>query len=150
MVKRLDHHNDEIATIIQLAFRDSYEVEAALLGAIDFPPLKRTLQNFVTSTNEFFGIWEENVLTAAIELKIEIEYIHIQSLIVHPSFFRKGLASKVLQFVIDRYETKMFVVETGADNEPAKRLYEKIGFQEVLQWDTDHGIRKAKFEKRYV
>ena len=28
------------------------------------------------------------------------------------------------------------------------RLYEKLGFKEVEQWNTDFGIRKVLFEKR--
>jgi predicted GNAT family N-acyltransferase len=40
----------------------------------------------------------------------------------------------------------LFVVETGLANEPASKLYRKFGFTEVKIWDTDHGIRKIKFE----
>jgi ribosomal protein S18 acetylase RimI-like enzyme len=37
-------------------------------------------------------------------------------------------------------------VETGLDNKPAIALYESFGFKEVKQYDTDHGIRKIRFE----
>ena len=39
------------------------------------------------------------------------------------------------------------MVETGVDNEPVIKLYKKLGFKEVKQWDTDFGIRKVLFEK---
>jgi ribosomal protein S18 acetylase RimI-like enzyme len=52
-----------------------------------------------------------------------------------------------VQFVFDEFDAELFVVETGVDNGPAIELYEKLGFQEVGQWDTEIGIRKVKFEK---
>ncbi|MEJ2584117.1 MAG: hypothetical protein P8Z38_03455 [Robiginitalea sp.] len=39
-------------------------------------------------------------------------------------------------------------METGLDNGPATALYRKFGFREILQYDTDHGVRKVRFEKR--
>jgi hypothetical protein len=32
-------------------------------------------------------------------------------------------------------------------NMPATKLYKKFNFIEVAQWDTDHGVRKIKFER---
>ena len=51
-----------------------------------------------------------------------------------------------MEYALNNYETDLFVVETGVDNEPASKLYLKLGFIEVQQWDTDFGIRKVKFE----
>ncbi len=75
-------------------------------------------------------------------------YILIRSLVVHPDFFRQGIAGKLLKFVFETFKSNLFVVETGLENGPATKLYEKFGFVEVHQWDTNHGIRKIKFEKR--
>ena len=53
-----------------------------------------------------------------------------------------------MEFVFNTYDSNLFVVETGLDNGPATALYKKFNFKEVKQWDTDHGIRKIKFECR--
>ena len=53
-----------------------------------------------------------------------------------------------MEFVLNTFDTNLFVVETGLANAPATKLYHKYGFTEVTQWDTDHGVRKVKFEKR--
>jgi len=41
-------------------------------------------------------------------------------------------------------------VETGLKNEPTTQLYLKLGFREVYQYDTDHGVRKVRFEKKVL
>ena len=74
--------------------------------------------------------------------------LDINSLVVNPKFFRRGIARKLIEFVFNTFDSNLFVVETGLANGPATKLYKKFGFIEVKQWDTDHGIRKIKFEKR--
>ena len=75
-------------------------------------------------------------------------FTHIQSLVVSPKFFRQGVAQKLMEFVLESCDSKLFTVETGLENRPATELYRKFGFVEVKQWDTGHGVRKIKFEKK--
>ena len=72
----------------------------------------------------------------------------INSLVVSPTFFRQGIARKLMEFVFHTFDSNLFVVETGLENGPANELYKKFDFKEVKQWNTDHGIRKIKFERR--
>ena len=52
-----------------------------------------------------------------------------------------------MEFTLNRFDSRVFVVETGVKNIPATELYKKLGFTEVKQWDTDFGVRKVKFQK---
>jgi len=45
-----------------------------------------------------------------------------------------------------QFSSKVFTVETGLENIPASKLYTSFHFKEVKQWDTDHGVRKIRFE----
>jgi ribosomal protein S18 acetylase RimI-like enzyme len=83
-----------------------------------------------------------------VEIDQTADAIHIQSLVVHPRFFRQGIGMQLMEFVLKEFENEMFTVETGVDNGPATALYLKLGFFEVRQWDTDHGVRKIRFEKK--
>ena len=65
-------------------------------------------------------------MAAVIEIIDKNKYIHIRSLVVHPSFFRQGIARKLMEYALNNYETDLFVVETGVDNEPASKLYLKL------------------------
>jgi len=148
MIERLDNKNTTITEKIRSVFQVSYEIEAKLLKAIDFPPLKRSLNDFFSSETEFYGLWKDKEIAAIIETKSDDYSTHIQSLVVNPRFFRQGLARKLITFVFDSFDSKIFTVETGVDNKPAIELYGKFEFKEVKQWDTDHGIRKIRFEKK--
>jgi len=147
MIKQIDPKNRLVAERIHFIFQESYAVEAKLLNAIDFPPLKIGLTNFIASTTTFYGYFKEGIMIAIIEIKTDRERTHIQSLVVLPEFFRKGIALKLISYIFDCYSSNVFTVETGADNTPARALYRKFGFQLMKEWDTDHGIRKVAFEK---
>lgn len=148
MIKKLQNNELEIATKIRSVFQVSYAVEAKLLNAIDFPPLKRPLEDFLNSSTSFFGYWEQEELAAVIEINNTKNYTHINSLVVAPKFFRQGIAQKLMRFVFETYNSNLFTVETGLQNGPATTLYKKCNFKEVKQYNTDHGIRKIRFELR--
>ena len=146
MISKLDQTLVETAEGIRAVFQVSYAVEAKLLHAKDFPPLRRKLNEFVKSETIFYGYFKEEFLTAVIEIKECDGSTHIQSLVVDPTYFRQGIASKMLQYVLDTHSSNFFTVETGLNNGPAKQLYRRFGFSKTKEWDTDHGIRKIAFE----
>ena len=147
MIEKLQNTNLEVAEKIRAVFQVSYKVEAKLLNAVDFPPLKRPIEDYVNCSNLFFGFIKDNELAAVVEIIHNKEFTHIRSLVVDPAFFKQGIASKLMEFVLDTFDSSLFVVETGVDNGPASALYKKFLFKEVKQWDTEFGIRKVKFER---
>lgn len=146
MIEKLDNTKEIVAEKIRAVFQKSYKIEAKLLNAIDFPPLKRELENYRNSTTDFFGYLKEGQLAGVIEVNHHSEYTHIQSLVVNPLNFRQGIASELMKFVLSYYKSNLFIVETGLKNEPASHLYRRFGFMQTKQWDTNHGVRKVKFE----
>jgi len=148
MIEKLKNSDLEIAKKIRVVFQASYKIEAKLLSAVNFPPLKRPLEKYLESNTDFYGYSKNKELVAVVEINSTKSDILIRSLVVHPNFFKQGIASALLKFVFDTFKSDLFVVETGLANGPATKLYTKFGFIEVQQWDTDHGIRKVKFEKR--
>jgi ribosomal protein S18 acetylase RimI-like enzyme len=148
MIKRLQNNDIEISKKIRSVFQSSYKIEAKLLNATDFPPLKRPLESYVNSNTAFFGYLKGKELAGVIEIDHNDNFTHINSLVVDPIFFRQGVARELMEFVFKTFDSNLFVVETGLDNGPATKLYKKFDFIEVKQWDTDHGVRKIKFEHR--
>lgn len=148
MIERLQNKDIEISKKIRSVFQVSYSIEAKLLNAKDFPPLKRPLESYVKSNTTFFGYLKNKELAGIIEIDYDNDTTQINSLVVDPKFFRQGIARKLIEFVFKTFNSNLFVVETGLKNEPALELYKKLDFKEVKQWNTDFGIRKIKFERR--
>ena len=146
MIKKIDHTQLHMARAIRKIFRVSYAVEAELLKAIDFPPLKRSLAAFLESKNDFFGFFSEGQLAGVVEVDVEKDATHIQSMVVDPQYFRQGIGTALVRFVLKHYDCERFTVETGLENGPATALYRNFGFVPIHEYDTDHGIRKVRFE----
>ncbi|WP_313113559.1 GNAT family N-acetyltransferase [Aequorivita sediminis] len=150
MIKRLNNNNLEVAELIQNIFHQSYAVEAELLKVDDFPPLKRTLGSYQNSKILFFGYFKNKKLAGVIELEVLEKFIDINSLVVHPTFFRLGIAGALLDFVFENYKFNSFKVETAVNNKPATKLYDKFGFKPIKYFETDCGIEKVAFERLFV
>ena len=147
MIEKIDNKRNQIALEIRRIFQASYAIEAKMLKAIDFPPLKRTISQFIDSNSEFYAYYMKQNIVGLIEISSNQSVTHIQSLVVYPKYFRQGIGKKLVMFVLDTYTSINFTVETGIDNHPAIKLYISLGFEEQSQWDTDHGVRKVRFKK---
>ena len=145
MIQKIEHSKKSEAEEISRVFQVSYKIEARLLGAKKFPPLSRTIISYKNSKNDFFGFYEHNNIVAVIEMKREQLSMHIQSLVVDPKYFRLGIASKLIRFVLNQYESNQFTVETGRDNAPARKLYERFGFRLVKTYTATEDIVKVRF-----
>ena len=128
MIIKIDNKRNAIAKEIRNIFQSSYAIEAEMLKAIDFPPLKRTISQFLNSNSEFYAYYLNQNIAGLIEIKNNQDLTHIQSLVVYPKYFRKGIGRKLVQFVLGTYKSIIFTVETGVDNYPAIKLYISLGF----------------------
>jgi len=147
MIIIINNKSNKIAKEIRDIFQASYAIEAEMLKAIDFPPLTRTISQFLNSNSEFYAYYLNQNIAGVIEIENNQDLTHIQSLVVYPKYFRKGIGRKLVQFVLDTYKSIIFTVETGVDNHPAIQLYTSLGFEEQDQWNTNHGVRKVRFKK---
>lgn len=142
MITKLDNSNEDLAYQIFTIFQNSYKVEAQLIGVLDFPPLLRSSKNIENSKTQFYGFSENNCLAAVIEIVIENRHLEIHSLTVDPNYFRKGIADKLIRYILETMDFSEVIVETAVVNIPAINLYKKHGFGEFTRWTPSHGIQK--------
>ena len=148
MIVKLDNVNEAVAKQIYTAFQRSYKIEAELIGTQNFPPLSRTVTDIQDSQTLFYGFYDDTQLAGVIELAITNEQLEINSLVVDPEHFRKGIANGLMHFVLNDFvrtasiKPLTSVVETALVNEPAIKLYKKHGFVEFKRWTPEHGIEK--------
>ena len=142
MITKLEHTDRAVAKQIFSIFQRSYKIEAQLIGTLDFPPLFRSIKDIKKSKTQFYGFSENKCLAAIIEVVIEDKQLGINSLTVDPEYFRKGIADKLISYVLNAFKITEAVVETAVVNTPAISLYNKHGFVEFKRWTPSHGIEK--------
>jgi len=150
MITKLDNSNEEIAKQIYTIFQNSYKVEAELIGVLNFPPLLRSTNDIVTSKTDFYGFSDGNILAAIVEIVLKNKTLEINSLTVDPQYFRKGIAGKLLSFILNAFEFTEAIVETAVVNTPAINLYKQHGFIEFKRWTPSHGIEKVAMSVGHV
>jgi len=150
MITKLDNSNENIAEQIFKVFQNSYKIEAQLIGTVNFPPLLRRAKDIQNATTQFYGFSENACLAAVIEIAIEDKHLDINSLTVDPSYFRKGIANKLISYVLESMDFSKAIVETAVVNIPAINLYKKHGFVEFKRWTPPHGIKKLAMSIEHV
>jgi ribosomal protein S18 acetylase RimI-like enzyme len=139
--------NREVLELLSLQLA-AYRVEAELIGFNDIPPLKDSIQSIRQANETFIGYYDDNELAGAISYSKKDGSVTICRMMVHPNHFRKGIASKLLSYVLDREKTSdKFIVSTGAANIPAIELYKRHGFKECSAREIAPGIILTTFEK---
>lgn len=149
MIQKIDMKNLSTAKDLYNLQRAAYLVEAKLIGFDDIPPLKESFEEFLNCNETFIGFFEGEELTGAVSYEIEGNELTICRMVVDPKHFRKGIAGKLLNAVVDiDQNVQVFKVSTGKDNQPAKNLYQKNGFKLVEDREVAPGFFISHFEKR--
>lgn len=142
MINKLDNCDDKVTSQIFNVFQNSYKVEAQRINVCNFPPLSRSINDIKDSNTLFYGFYERGCLAGVIEVIAKDKRIELESLTVDPQYFKKGIASKLISYVLDSFEFIEAIVETAVANKPAINLYKKFGFVEIKRWTPSHGIEK--------
>ncbi|MBL6655597.1 MAG: GNAT family N-acetyltransferase [Flavobacteriaceae bacterium] len=146
MIEKVNCKEEEVAQQLYSIWQASYPIEKEMIGAEVFPPLDRTVLDFQSTENVFYAYIVNDEFAGVIEVARIEDYIHLQSLVVHPAHFRKGIASALIKHAIKTHVSAKYSVETGFENVPAKRLYESFAFKETKVYDTGYGVKKIRFE----
>ncbi|NQX71528.1 GNAT family N-acetyltransferase [Paenibacillus alba] len=145
--------NAEILLLLSLQIA-SYRVEAELIGFEDIPPLKDGIDSIRKAEETFYGYFvqdeNETKLAGAISFAREGSVITICRMMVHPNFFRRGIARSLLQHILMDQEKEgalLFLVSTGTANLPAIQLYQSFGFTLKRVFTVPPGVCLSTFER---
>ncbi|NEW09132.1 GNAT family N-acetyltransferase [Paenibacillus sp. SYP-B3998] len=147
--------NNEILVLLALQLA-SYRVEADLIGFDDIPPLKDGIESLREAKETFYGYYVEEVshkLVGAISFAREGTVITICRMMVHPDYFRRGIARSLLQYLLGVQQdsgASRFIVSTGTANVPAIQLYESLGFVQRRVFTVPPGVCLTTFERPAV
>ena len=148
-VVHVDHSDAEVAAALLELQRRAYEVEAALIGSREIPPLTETLEELQSSSEKFLGVFIGGRIAGAVSYRLLDGTLDIHRLAVDPAHFRAGIGAALVRAVLAIEPSATHaIVQTGADNEPAKALYLREGFEEVDEIEVAPGLRIARFSRR--
>ena len=148
-VIRVDHADTEVATALLELQRQAYEVEAALIGSGDIPLLTETLDELQSSGETFLAVLVEGRIVGAVSYRLLSDTIDVHRLIVDPSHFRGGIGTALVRAAVSAEPSATrAIAQTGVDNEPAKALYLREGFEQTEELEVAPGLRVARFGKR--
>lgn len=144
MIAQIDQTNEKTARDIQSIQRPAYRIEAELMGFHDIPHLSETIEEIQQSEETFLG-YQEEYLKGFISYKEEGGIVDIYRLVVDPLQFRQGIARTLVGHLLGQHRKKEFIVSTGTENEPARKLYESFGFQEEEIFEVAPGVTCTQF-----
>ncbi|HEY9576721.1 MAG TPA: GNAT family N-acetyltransferase [Pseudobacillus sp.] len=126
----------------------AYKAEAELIQFWDLPPLKETVASLRECGETFYGGFINAQLVGAVSFKSTEQELDIHRLMVHPHFFRQGIARALIQHIEQLAADKReMIVSTGTDNAPAVQFYKQCGFKEVKKITTVEGLSLTFFAK---
>jgi ribosomal protein S18 acetylase RimI-like enzyme len=149
MIAELHIADDETAVKVLHLQRRAYAIEAQLIGSKALPPLRDTVDALQQCNERFFGYCQGERLVGAIAYERSGPTLRLCRLMVDPDCFRQGIASALLDFVIQQEPSiSEITVTTGSGNAPAIRFYERHGFQVIEEMETLEGIKLTTLVKK--
>ena len=144
----LDLADEPIARSVLVLQRESYAVEAALIGSDGIPQLIETIEELRTAGLDWLGTFDETGLIGAVSWKLlDDGTLDIHRLVVAPRAFRRGVASALLDALDARFPGHATLVSTGRDNGPARELYRRRGFRLVREREAAPGLWIAELSR---
>lgn len=148
MLVPLDLKNDHILTRVMEIQKKAYLVEAEYIKNMNLPPLHETSEQVRSSDEIWVGHMIREQLAGLISYKIYDGHIcDIHRLAVDPQFFRNGIATALLSYVLSLPQIDQWEVSTAKSNKPAIHLYRKYGFQIVRESGAKEGIDLVHLQK---
>ena len=148
-LRRLDIDDRTAATELLELQRRAYRIEADLIGSDGIPPLTETLEELQASGETFLGAFAGGELAGAVSWCLDGDTLDLHRLVVDPGRFRGGIGTALVRAALEAEPAAgRVIVQTGAANEPAKRLYLREGFEELDEVEVAPDLRVTRFAKK--
>lgn len=147
MIRCLEPTGAGVAERVVEIQRAAYAEEARLIGFGDIPPLRESAVDVRNLTDlDWRGAHVDGVLAAIIGWRsVGPDEIEIDRLAVHPAYARRGLGRRLVEAVP---RVRRTVVSTGAENGPARALYEGLGFTFERVSEVEPGARIVTYRRQ--
>ncbi len=152
-IKVIEITNPEVARKVHALQQLAYRIEADLIKNDKIPYLTQGISDLMRSEGETFLAYYDD----AGEIRGVFSYkllndgvLDVHRFMVHPSVFRQGVASQLLQHALQNEVIRKVIAQTGVGNTPAIEFYQKNGIDFVCEIQVDKIVRLATFEKVFM
>lgn len=133
----------------------AYTREAALLEAEDFPPLREKSGDIAANPNQFFAATTgatvasktEAAICGVVEVIAHSGWMELSRLVIADNYLRQGVASFMLNRLLQDWPGLRWQVDTAQLNQPALALYANFGFVETRRWVSTEGYALVSLER---
>ena len=132
--------DEDLADGLLAIQRAAYRVEASLIGDDRIPALHEDVTDLRTAPLNWLGAYTSDRLTGAVAWTENADEVAIDRLIVHPAIHRRGFGRLLVQAVLDRAGERRTLVSTGQANLPARMLYRRLGFKDLVDAEVAPGL----------
>jgi ribosomal protein S18 acetylase RimI-like enzyme len=147
-IEELDVGDRAVAAVVLSLQRRSYRVETDAIGFDGIPPLVESLEQLQACGERFLGAFDDGRLAGIVSWKLDGATLDVHRLAVDPDFFRRGIATALVRAALAaEARATRAIVQTGAANDAAKRLYRREGFVDAGEREVAPGLRVALFER---
>lgn len=130
----------ELARVLLRIQRAAYAVEAALIQDDRIPYLHEGLDDLRQAPLCWLVAVLDDQVSGALAWADEADEVDIDRLVVAPGARRRGVGLALVGAVLRRAGTRPTTVSTARANDPARALYERLGFSAVHDREVLPGL----------
>ncbi len=145
-VRALDLSDRALLERLHRVQRDAYSAEADLLGDDRIPPLGETVDDLAQAELSWLGGFRGE-LVGALAWTATADAVDIERLVVDPKAFRSGVGRALVELILLHAAERTVTVATGRLNQPARSLYERLGFEHLGDREVVEGLWISEYHR---
>ena len=96
-------------------------------------------KEILSDTDSIYNYMDGDIVLGYIEIRLVDGVLDIMNLFVNEEERRKGIASALLNEIIEKENYNRIMLEVNENNQNALRLYNKLGFKEISLRERYYG-----------
>ena len=89
------------------------------------------VKELISDTDSVYNYMKDEIVLGYLEIRLVDGVIDIMNLFVSEEDRRKGIATSLMKEMIEKENYNRIMLEVNENNNPAIRLYTKLGFKEI-------------------
>ena len=145
----LTAERDDLPEILRLQYL-AYQSEAALFGSKDIPPLKQTIEELTAEYEDGMilkAVNPQQSIIGSVRARAQNGTVLIGKLMVHPDYRRRGLGSKLLEEIAQKFPEQRCELFTSTRSKDNILLYQRRGYRQFKTETVDEKLQFVYMEK---